>query len=82
MSRTYEVQSHGHATRTFDNLEAAEDYAEALVIAEGAKQAELHRLITRLNGVGMLPDTVTNITRLDIFLIEDDRLVRKQCNIF
>jgi hypothetical protein len=83
MARIYEVQSHGFApTRTFDTLEAAEDYAETLVVAEGALQVELHRLVTRLNGVGMLPETVTNIIRLDVFSIEDNRLVRKQCNIF
>jgi hypothetical protein len=82
MTSKFEVQAHGKQTLTFRDFEDAERYAEALVTTGEVEQADLHRLVERMNIPGALPKLVTQITRLDIYLIENDRLVRKQCNIF
>lgn len=80
--KTYELRA-GNTVTTFTDFSHAEDRAEYLVVSGEAEHVELHRLLTQPNPYpGALPKEVTRILRLDVYSIEDNRLTRKQVNIF
>ena len=79
MASLYEIRAgkHVHQFRDFEQAErSAEDYALK------GYHVELHRLVERMNIPGCLPKLVINICRLDVYYVENDHLMRKQCNIF